>query len=335
VQDNSVAITKLYTGGAGVNRLLITDNVSGNTVTYSTCGLNQVLAWSAIGWTCTTPVISVNGSTGVVVINAGNLPGLGSIATFNQGTGAGQVVALDGSARFPAVDGSQLLNTVGVKNVATGNGLSGGPITSTGTIVVNTGTGSTQIPQLGAGGQLALARGLVSAPNYSFVGDLTSGIYSPGAGTIAFALSGVERARITDTGLTLSNAMTGNGVNGMVRYNTDSTQFEVYQGGTWMTISTSGGWPGSPTTGSCGGGSVLAGSTDGRGRFTFGTSGSTDQCIVNFSRTYATVPVCVVVPSSSSSFPDRFNVVTNGGTGFTVNTSANVPNVQFSYICQW
>jgi len=73
------------------------------------------------------PVTSVNGQTGVVtglleasnnlsdVANAGtsrtNL-GLGTAAVENVGTGANNVVQLDGSSRLPAVDGSQLTNVL-------------------------------------------------------------------------------------------------------------------------------------------------------------------------------------------------------------------------------
>jgi len=69
------------------------------------------------------PVTSVNGATGVVNIYADDstlnidgtglvLSGTGATSTLNAdvGTGANQIVQLDGSSRLPAVDGSQLTN---------------------------------------------------------------------------------------------------------------------------------------------------------------------------------------------------------------------------------
>jgi hypothetical protein len=74
------------------------------------------------------PVTSVAGKTGVVTLVAGDVGGLATVATTGAysdlsgtptlgtaaaedvGTAASNVVQLDGSARLPAVDGSQLLN---------------------------------------------------------------------------------------------------------------------------------------------------------------------------------------------------------------------------------
>ena len=72
------------------------------------------------------PVASVNGATGAVNIYADDttlnidgtgltLSGTGATSTLNVdvGTGANQIVQLDGSSRLPAVDGSQLTNLPG------------------------------------------------------------------------------------------------------------------------------------------------------------------------------------------------------------------------------
>lgn len=68
--------------------------------------------------------------------------GLGTAATANTGTSAGNVVALDNAGKLPAVDGSQLTNLPAgsgtVSSVAlsapTGFSVSGSPVTTTGTL---------------------------------------------------------------------------------------------------------------------------------------------------------------------------------------------------------
>lgn len=74
---------------------------------------------------------------------AADLSGLGTAATLNTGTAAGNVVVLDGSARLPAVDGSQLTGLPGggsVTSVAlsapTGFSVTGSPITGSGTLAL-------------------------------------------------------------------------------------------------------------------------------------------------------------------------------------------------------
>jgi hypothetical protein len=79
------------------------------------------------------PVTSVNGATGAVNIYADDttlnidgtgltLSGTGATSTLNVdvGTGANQIVQLDGSSRLPAVDGSQLTNLPGDQQPSSG-----------------------------------------------------------------------------------------------------------------------------------------------------------------------------------------------------------------------
>jgi hypothetical protein len=147
------------------------------------------------------PVTSVNGATGAVNIYADDttlnidgtglvLSGPGATSTLNAdvGTGANQIVQLDGSSRLPAVDGSQLTNlpaapvtsvngATGVVNIyaddstlnidGTGLVLSGTGATST--LNADVGTGANQIVQLDASSRLPAVDGsqltnLPSAP---------------------------------------------------------------------------------------------------------------------------------------------------------------------------
>ena len=137
-------------------------------------------------------VVSVNGQTGAVsgLLEAGNnlsdlsnVPtarsnlSLGSAAVENVGTGANNVVQLDGSSRLPAVDGSQLTNlpAAPVSSVAgrTGavviysddvGGVDGTGLTISGTgatsaLNVDAGTGASQIVQLDGSSRLPAVDG--------------------------------------------------------------------------------------------------------------------------------------------------------------------------------
>jgi hypothetical protein len=77
-------------------------------------------------------------------------------------------------------------------------------------VTTSTGTGSVVLsnsptlvtPVLGAASATSIANGLgtVSAPSYTFTGDLNTGIFSPAADTLAFAEGGVEVMRIASDG---------------------------------------------------------------------------------------------------------------------------------------
>lgn len=65
---------------------------------------------TAAGYSAGAFLQTANNLSDVTPITARSNLGLGTAATANTGTGAGNVVVLDGSARLPAVDGSQLTN---------------------------------------------------------------------------------------------------------------------------------------------------------------------------------------------------------------------------------
>jgi hypothetical protein len=93
------------------------------------------------------PVQSVAGRTGNVTLSTSDISGLGTAATANTGTSAGNVVVLDGAGKLPALDGSQLtglpvsgLSSVGLV-VPTGFSVSGSPLTSNGSITLSFASG--------------------------------------------------------------------------------------------------------------------------------------------------------------------------------------------------
>jgi len=138
----------------------------------------------------TDAVSSVNGQTGVITLGASDVNalaiasnlsdlnnagtartnlGLGTSAVINVGTGASQIVQLDGSSRLPAVDGSQLTNVTStdtsklaiasnlsdLNNVATARTNLGLGTSA----VIDVGTGASQIVQLDGSSRLPAVDG--------------------------------------------------------------------------------------------------------------------------------------------------------------------------------
>ena len=67
--------------------------------------------------------------------------------------------------------------------------------------LTNNGTLSQQgTLSMGSGYQLLLTTGTAPVPSLSFIGDTNTGLYSPGADTIGFSISGSERVTISNSG---------------------------------------------------------------------------------------------------------------------------------------
>ena len=84
---------------AGADILAIVDDVAGTATTKKVSATNLMTL---------APVQTVAGQTGTVTLSNTDISGLGTAATANTGTSANNVVQLDGTAKLPAVDGSQL-----------------------------------------------------------------------------------------------------------------------------------------------------------------------------------------------------------------------------------
>ena len=87
------------TSPAGADILALVDDVSGTPTTKKVTAANLMTL---------APVQSVAGRDGAVTLSNTDISGLGTAATQDTGTSANNVVQLDGTAKLPAVDGSQL-----------------------------------------------------------------------------------------------------------------------------------------------------------------------------------------------------------------------------------
>jgi len=87
------------TSPAGADLLALVDDVSGTPTTKKVTATNLMTL---------APVQSVAGRDGAVTLSNTDISGLGTAATQDTGTSANNVVQLDGTAKLPAVDGSQL-----------------------------------------------------------------------------------------------------------------------------------------------------------------------------------------------------------------------------------
>jgi len=157
----------------GADLLPLVDDVSGTPTTKKVTATNLMTL---------APVQSVAGRTGTVTLSNTDITGLGTAATQDVGTSANNVVQLDGSAKLPAIDGSQLTGLASggaTVNSGTAANLPSSP--STADIYLETDTGKlrwwdgtywntfnydTQLDPNYASNQLGYSGGLFGGTNY-------------------------------------------------------------------------------------------------------------------------------------------------------------------------
>jgi hypothetical protein len=148
--DNSVTTAKI------ANNAVITGKIADGAVTTNKISNDAVTTVKILDGNVTNAKLA--SGIDATKITTGTLP----TARLNVGTGANQLVQLDGTGRLPAVDGSQLTNLPGggdITAVVAGTGLTGGATTGSATLNVNTGTGANQIVQLDGTGRLPIVDG--------------------------------------------------------------------------------------------------------------------------------------------------------------------------------
>ncbi|MFV8251284.1 tail fiber domain-containing protein [Bdellovibrio bacteriovorus] len=111
----------------------MTDAEFSAAVANAGCAAHETMYWNAVaGFSCQAINVSLAGDVGGT-IGASSVNKIKGVTVDTTGLVAGQVLKYDGTKWAPAADNDA--NSGGtVTNIATGTGLSGGPITSTGTI---------------------------------------------------------------------------------------------------------------------------------------------------------------------------------------------------------
>lgn len=188
----------LISGGVGVaplyGKIGLTTHVSGTLAVgnggtgATTLTANGVLLGNGTSAVSATAV----GATGQVLVgNTGAAPtwaalSSSAVTSFSAGT----------TGFTPSTATTGAVTLAGTLNVANGGT---GVTTSTGTTsVVLSNSPVLVTPTLGAASATSIANGLgaVATPSYTFTGDLNTGMWSPGADTLAFSEGGVEVMRI-------------------------------------------------------------------------------------------------------------------------------------------
>ena len=196
-----------------------TETLTNKTINGSNNTITNVSLTSAV--TGTLPV--ANGGTGAVTLTTrGVLIGNGTSAVSATAAGITGQVLVGNTGADPSW--ATLTSTAVTSFSAGTTGLTPstatqGAITLAGTLAVanggtgvTTSTGTTSVvlsnsptlvtPTLGAASATSIANGLgaVGTPSYTFTGDTNTGMWSPGADTIAFSEGGAEAMRINSSG---------------------------------------------------------------------------------------------------------------------------------------
>ncbi len=175
----------------GNNFLLKDGATTVSTVLLSTGAptANQLLMWDGTKWIATTLSQDVGNATGVVTVNGIKGKTIPALPTSTQ------ALVYNGTAWvFQPLTGAGT-----VTSVATGTGLTGGPITTTGIINVDVGTTAGKIVQLDATGKLPAVDGSQLTNLPAGAGDITAVI--AGTGLTGGAATGAATLNV-DVGIT-------------------------------------------------------------------------------------------------------------------------------------
>ncbi len=192
--NDAVTAAKIDNAGIGINRLLMSDGTDPNLVRFRTCALNQILQWTATGWTCV-DVGTTLPNTGVAAGAYGSSTMVSRIGVNAQGT---VTSAVDVAINFPVISVNGMTGAVDLTPAYLIGHLGLGTAAQE-----DVGTTTGTIPVLGVGGKLnpsvipTLGIGDISGAITQIVanGPLTGG-GSSGVVTIGLDTSNLDAAQI-------------------------------------------------------------------------------------------------------------------------------------------
>lgn len=162
------------------------------------------LASPALTGTPTAPTAATGTSTTQVATTAFVMTAAFNSNLPDQTGNAGKFVTTDGTnASWASISiPAQVYPAAGIANSTGSAWGTSYSTTGTGSVVALATSPTFTTPNLGAASATSIANalGTVSAPSYTFTDDTNTGVFSPGADTLAFVEGGAEVMRITSTG---------------------------------------------------------------------------------------------------------------------------------------
>lgn len=228
VSTNSASVRNVILNGAtsGSVTLSVPSAITNYTLNFPAAigSVDQVLKTDATGnlsWYS----IPTNGSSSIDTV------GTVTTGTWNGttiGIGYGGTGAASKADAFDALSPSTIKGDLLVRDATTNTRL---PAGSDNQVLISDGAQAAGLRWTNLPSDLPATAGTVSSPAYSFQSDTSTGIFNPGAGKVGFASGGIEKMRLTSTGLGIGTTMPGSAldVRGEIRMSGSTSGYVGFQ----------------------------------------------------------------------------------------------------------